>query len=446
MSEREIGDKCVDELAEMLGVSREEAEATFGAWMKETFPEMWDEAGGSADGLDDEDYNHFTDMCVSANAPRAGGGGASGEEWVGMVIGFDRRFDMMKRKREMAQDIATADLGSAIKNGFIYNGNKVGIGRVFTSDGVWKIEHGSGTFVSTVNADTTPDWCIPLNERVKIAMLRDDNTPQRAYSKKSLWTFHGNTKDKFLSEGPRLVTLEGAWEAADHNWSLWQPITVRGKFDEEGWNDSGPTLTVSNSEATYGLDWVPEGQKRETAERLFVPDQYLTTCGDSCVNLRDLLENHLSYRRESYVDRNGNQRYDGPLVTVVGNVVDINHEGRENQYDSTGRDYWLSVSTQSLRREDPKARIGIQVSGALHNAFHGLEVLKNGEWVPFARGSRVWVVGRSDSYTNNDGDEVVKVEAHGIYAIPKKAIPARKPSKDSNDLSNLDGFSVGGDE
>ncbi len=163
------------------------------------------------------------------------------------------------------------------------------------------------------------------------------------------------------------------------------------------------------------------------------------------MNVKDLLSHHLDNRRESYTDRNGVQRYDGPMVGIVGGVMDINHEGRESQWDPTGRDYWLSISTQVLRRENPNARIGIGVSGTVKENHNALSVLKAGEWLPFAKGSRVWVVGRTESYTNQDGDEVVKVQAHGIYAVPHKSIPAKKPSASSNDLGNLDGFSAGGD-
>ncbi len=446
MSEREIGNNCIEEAAKILGVSEEEALASFGSWMNETFPDMWEIAGGSAQGLDDDDYNDFADMFVCANRPSGGGGGGgSGEEWVGMFIGFDRRFDLMKRKREAAIDIATADLSGAINNGFQYNGNKVGIGRAFRADGVWRAEHSTGTFVSKDSADENPNWVIPLNEKLSICMLKADNTPQRATAMKSIWAFNGNAKDKFLEEGPMLITVEGAFEGATHDWNLWQPITVKGNFDPEGYNGAGPTLSISNTNATYGLDWVPEGKKRDTATNLFKPEQYLTTTGDAAVNVKDLLSHHLDNRRESYTDRNGVQRYDGPMVCIVGGVMDINHEGRESQWDPTGRDYWLSISTQVLRRENPNARIGIGVSGTVKENHNALSVLKAGEWLPFAKGSRVWVVGRTESYTNQDGDEVVKVQAHGIYAVPHKSIPAKKPSASSNDLGNLDGFSAGGD-
>ena len=446
MSEnRELGNECIEEASKILGISVEEAQASFGSWMNETFPDMWDMVGKTIDGLDDDDYNDFADMFVCANRP-TGGGGGSGEEWVGAFIGFDRRIDLMKRKREMAIDIATADLSGAINNGFTYNGNKVGIGRAFTADGVWRAEHSAGTFVSTVASDTTPDWVIPLNEKLSICMLKPDNTPQRASALKSVWAFHGNTKEQFLEIGPIAITVEGAFEAAKHDWKLWTPVTIKGKFDEEGWKGSGATLTVSSPNAEYGLDWVPDGKKRETCEKLFVPDQYLTTTGECAVNVKDLLQHHLDNRRESYVDRNGVQRYDGALVCVVGGVMDINHEGRETEWDPTGRDYYLSISTQVLRRENPNARIGIKVGGLLKENHNGLSVLKGGEWVPFAKGSRIWVVGRTDSYMNQDGDEVVSIQAQGIYAIPHKSIPARKPSEDSNDLGNLSGFGVGGDE
>ena len=72
-----------------------------------------------------------------------------------------------------------------------------------------------------------------------------------------------------------------------------------------------------------------------------------------------------------------------------------------------------------------------------------MEMKKNGEWVKFARGSRIWVVGRTNVYQTTDGETRANVEAVGIYAVPKKSIPYQEPSADSNDLGNLNGFGVG---
>ena len=447
MSEREIGNECLSEAKQILGLETDkEVQVAFGSWMKENFTEMWSDAESNLDNLEDEDYNHFADLYVCAIG-RSGGssGGGSGTEWVGMLLGFERRFDMMEKKRNMAIDVATADLGLAIKNGFNYNGKKWGIGRAYAEDGVWKVEHSAGTFISKEKADANPNWLVHINERIKIAVMKSDNTPGMIYGIKSIWVFHGNTKEKFLSEGPRTVTLEGAWDAAKVDFDLWRPITVRGEIDEEGYNGAGPTLTVGNPNVVYGIDWVEEGRKREAASALFNPEQYLTTTGDACINLKDIIDYHEDNKTEAYVDRNGVQRYNGALVCVVGGVMDINHEGRESQWDPTGRDFYLSISNQLLRRENPNARVGVKVSGMLHDDFHGMEMKKNGEWTRFARGSRIWVVGRTNVYQTTDGETRANVEAVGIYAVPKKSIPYQEPSDESNDLGNLGGFGVGGD-
>ena len=447
MSEREIGNECLNEAKQILGLETDkEVQVAFGSWMKENFPEMWADAESNVDNLDGEDYGHFADAYVCAIGRSAGSsGGGSGTEWVGMVMGFERRFDMMEKKRNMAIDVATADLGLAIKNGFNYNGKKWGIGRVFAADGVWKIEHSSGTFISKEKAESNPNWLIHINEKIKVAVMKPDNTPGMIYGVKSVWAFHGNTKEKFLNEGPRTVILEGSWDAAKVDFDLWRPITLRGELDEEGYNGSGPTLTVGNPNVVYGIDWVEEGRKRDAAAALFNPEQYLTTTGDSCINLKDVIEYHEDNKKPAYVDKNGIQRWNGPLVCVVGGVMDVNHEGKDNQWDPTGRDYYISISNQLLRRENPNARVGVKIPGLVRDDHHGMEMKKNGEWVKFARGSRVWIVGRSNVYQTTDGETRCNIEAVGIYAVPKKSIPYQEPSNESNDLGNLGGFGVGGD-
>jgi len=443
--ERNNGNECLKEAQQILGLETEkETSLAFGSWMKESFSEMWSDADENMDNLDDEDFNHFTDNFVCAIGRSSGSGSGKGTEWVGMVLGFERRFDLMEKKRNVAIDTALGDLSTAIRNGFNYNGKNWGIGRVYPEEGIWRVEHKSGTFISKEKSDAKPNWLIPINEKINICMLKHDNTPGMAYGVKSVWTFHGNTKEKFLSEGPRTVILEGAWDAAIVDFDLWRPITLRGEIDEEGYNGAGATLSVGNPNVVYGLDWVSEGQKRDRAISLFNPEQYLATTGDACLNLKDLIDYHEDNKTKAYVDKNGNQRYNGPLVCVVGGVMDVNHEGKDNQYDPTGRDFYLSISNQLLRRENPNARVGVKISGVLHDTHHGMEMKKDGEWFRFARGSRIWVVGRTNVYQTTDGETRCNVEASGVYAVPKKSIPYREPSEDSNDLGNLSGFGVGG--
>ena len=60
------------------------------------------------------------------------------------------------------------------------------------------------------------------------------------------------------------------------------------------------------------------------------------------------------------MDKNGVQRYNGALVCVVGGVMDINHEGKETQWDSTGKKF-LSINRQSgIAKENPNARVGVK--------------------------------------------------------------------------------------
>ena len=91
MSEREIGNECLNEAKQILGLETDkEVQVAFGSWMKENFPEMWTDAESNVDNLDDEDYGHFADAYVCAIGRSAGSSsGGSGTEWVGMVMGFD---------------------------------------------------------------------------------------------------------------------------------------------------------------------------------------------------------------------------------------------------------------------------------------------------------------------------------------------------------------------
>ena len=89
----------------------------------------------------------------------------------------------------------------------------------------------------------------------------------------------------------------------------------------------------------------PRGKKREAAKALFAPEQYLTTTGDACINQKMSLTT-MRITRNPLMWIRMSQRYNGALV-VVGSVMDINHEGKETQWDS--RQSYLSISNQVLQ-------------------------------------------------------------------------------------------------
>ena len=98
----------------------------------------------------------------------------------------------------------------------------------------------------------------------------------------------------------------------------------------------------------------------------------------------------------------------------------------------------MTLTSQSLRRDDPNAQMWIDVSRQLVSKHNAFKVKKADGWKPYTKGSRVWVVVRTRTWTSDNGDVNLNLDAKGVYAMPLRSIVAPDVSPASSDLSNLD--------
>ena len=124
-------------LREQKDLSEEAILNEFTTFVSEKFPEVWASAGGTLDGLTPDDFDFFSSSFDVHLNRRSGGGGGKGEEYVGMIVGYNGCRDTMERQRTLAIESAEGNLPQALRYGIRYNDATVPIGRAYHEGGNW---------------------------------------------------------------------------------------------------------------------------------------------------------------------------------------------------------------------------------------------------------------------------------------------------------------------
>ena len=427
------------------GWTDDEVMDKFATFVADSFPEVWTQNGNKLDGLDADDFDFFS-ASYDVHMNRRSGGGGKGDEWVGMIVAYNGRRDTMERQRTLAAESAEVNLPQTLRYGIQYNGNSVPIGRAFLSDsGDWVLVDADDKQIHTEKAeDKPPRWVIPINNsQMHIAMISQKDGrkyPKPAFMPKREWIFIGNKKDSFLSEGPLPPrTLECSFESADMDLVMHRPIRFKAE-EAQGWpNPEEVILRTGNMSPSYDLDWVPD-ESLEKATAIFQPDQFMAQFMP-VVDLNDLWDYHDANKTTSQAGR----EY-GPTFAISGVVDYIDYDGKEAPaFIEGGYKHSLTISSNSLRRDNPDANLWVEITRHLVEKHHALKVLKSDGWRPYARGSRIWIVVRSRTWDATDGSRNMSLDGLSVYAMPLRSIVAQEPDDQISDLGGLDEFTpVGG--
>tara|TARA_R100001440_G_scaffold35191_1_gene54152 strand:+ start:13383 stop:14690 length:1308 start_codon:yes stop_codon:yes gene_type:complete len=433
--------EALKRIGEQKGWSDEETIKEFSEFIKENYPEIWTQAGGNLSHIEAEDYDFFS-SAFEVNTVRRKGTGGKGETWVGMIVAYDGKRDMMQRQRDTAIDSAEINLGQALRYGIKQGEKTVALGRVTKSDTEWIVHSADDTIVYREDVkDETPLWVLEYGSAGgKICLLKDDGkTPKRAFMVKRKWLFIGNTQEKFLSEGALPpMTLECSFGAANVELQMLRPITFKAEM-ETAWKPAGSDepdkqqLVALDIEPDYGLDWVDD-ELLPKVTQLFAPDQFIASFMPT-VDLADVFDYHMEKR----IILSSGKDF-GPLFAISGTVDYIDHAGKENLYTEGGFKHAITLTSNSLRREDAGASLWVDVSRYLVDEQHAFKVKKADGWRDYASGSRVWVIVRSRTWAGTDGSLNMNLDAKSLYAMPLRSIVAREAPADANDISHTDGF------
>lgn len=434
--------EALNRIKEAKNWSDDETNKAFAAFIQENYPEIWTEAQADLAKLQPDDLDFFS-SAFEVNAVRRKGSGGKGEEWVGMIVAYDGTRDTMGRQRDTAIEAAEANMSQALRYGIRINDKPVGIGRVVSEGGEWIIKDANDSLLykETAKDGQKPMWVISINGgQSHISLLKPDGrSPKRAFMPKRKWLFVGNKKDAFFTEGPLPpMTLECSFGAADVELQMLRPILFKAE-QETAWKPpqsdepDEQILKALDLDPAYGLDWV-DTEMVGKANQIFSPDQYMANFMPT-IDLASVFDHHMENRKVLQSGRDY-----GPVFAISGTVDYIDHAGKENLYTEGGFKHSITMTSNSLRREDPKANLWIDLSRHLVEQHNALQVKKADGWKDYAGGSRLWVVVRSRTWTGTNGDVNLNLDGLSVYAMPLRSIVAQKAPESANDLSHTDRF------
>ena len=362
--------------------------------------------------------------------------GGSSTELVGCFVAVEPKIrDKRENVREYAIQSAKEDLGAAIEKGTV--------ARAFVENNVWMLEKAMGIVASTqerFDEDNDP-WFLVRDSGMTLAILQENpdwarhGEPISPYLFSRTYRFYGNTPEKFEDEMELFrIDVSGSTElSVSQNVVFGEPCTVKvrpqGDNVSPGWEDMWRGVSNFFKSINYNKEFVSED------DREYLKGDLLMGGMDCYVSdLSDLMD---VYRSESETIE-GFENPIGPLVCIKGKVTDINQTGYESEYDPTGMNYTMRVSSFALQREFPdnmwRQEVSIRVHGFLGQDCHAFDYKGRKGWKPYAVKSTVYIFGRLGLRAVEEGkQEVPTIRALGVYAPPRLAIPAGEGGNTSLD-------------
>ena len=425
----------IDRIMNATGWSSEEFTQKFSEFIAEMYPELWEAAGKTTAGLDEEDFDTFMAAFEVTTIRRGGGGNAGkGPDWVGMIVGYLGTRDLMEKQRTAVID-ASGDISSLLRYGISSNNKSVNVGRVAWRDTSWTVyDHGDKPLYRQQGVETEPpEWAIPGKTGVLFALM-GANGPKKAYSFKREWLVVVNEKDKFLSEGPLPpMTLECSWDAAEVDIRMNVPVMFKAEKDAAWYDSQVPVLKAGNISPQYGLDWVDDGILTKVQE-MFSPEQFLPQFVPYEPDLSKLHEYHDENLRITDQGREV-----GPTFLIRGVVDYLDHDGKEREYSEGGYQHSLTLMSNSLRNMDSNASIWVDVSRKLVT-MGAFNVVKNNETHTYAKGSQVFAVVQTRSWVDTMGETRLSFAAKNVWASALRSIIAEDVPEDAGDMGDFGGF------
>jgi len=401
-------------------------------WWAEKHSKTLDDATGDfytylkaelgVDNPDDEDDDFMIDTAETFVVERrvmSGTSQANAVELVGYFIGVDPKCrDGVERKRAPAVSAAINDLDDAIQQGLV--------ARAFTQDGVWMLEKKDGVVSTEESADAKP-WFLFEENNLSVAILQNNpdwarfGEPITPYRWQRTYYFLGNEKDNFL-DSQRVLRITATSNNPDE-WfvpQLFAECTLKVRAQSANvkpeWADTYNAFAFPGA-ITFGNDFVEEHVRSAISPERLIPALEKTYIKDLST-LAEVFET----RQEVISGYNPV----GPLVFVRAKVSDMRKEARETEWDPTGHDYSMSVSSFDLMRTfngGMRQNLPCYIHGLLGDKGHPFDYATSEGWKPYAVKSTVIVFGRLSVRATDDGP-LPAIKTFGVFAVPRLAIPA----------------------
>ena len=408
--ERKWPEDVLDRLSgygERVGKKVGEVVNEFKAWLKTEY---------SVDDPLSEDTFYLSQwseqfVIETRNLGASGGGGRETVTFVGMFVGAenenkDQRAGVMER----SMNIFKSNRERAVDEGHI--------GIVTAKGGEWHI-NGSPTGEKLQGSDL-PWFAFEENDEILCLLNKQNDSPKPIAPTSVSRTiyFLGSPEGSNEINMWRVNTSGVNMDVEYRKWEACKIQVIEPKADRN-------TLYTNRDFAEkveYTDKWLPEGARRTfTAERVLTDENMHGEYAD----LSELLEAHA----ERKITGSNGQMYN-PLVVTRGYVSLLNTEPNQSDYDPTGRNYRLNITSLGLQsrygKDNFASSVTVWISGRMHDEEHPFEYELNGEkgnWTPYAEKTSVIVVGRLRIRPYKD-EMLPSINAVGIYVPHKTARPS----------------------
>ncbi len=328
---------------------------------------------------------------------------------VGHILAMDEYVNDMRRNQyQQAVNMWKNNSDSAIDNKWI--------GVVTAKEGMWCV-NGEPT-TEKVEGSDLPWFAFEFDDRILCLLNRNQASASvgKPMAPKSLirtMFFLGNTEDKFESSielwriGCQGSDIEGEYQL--HEPCKIKVLPPKNEETRDLYTKRGFSKVIE-----YTDEFVPEEMRVELQPSRFLVNDKIH---DMYVELDDLLEAY---------DNKTSPTSKNPFIITKGNVSRMNKEPLVSEYDSTGRNFRLSVTSLGLQsaygRDSSMSEVSVWIPGITYDEGHPFE-FNNGEgWVPYAEKTPVIICGRLKLRPFN-GQDVPSISAQSIFVPPRTARP-----------------------
>jgi hypothetical protein len=328
---------------------------------------------------------------------------------VGHIVAMDEYVNDMRRNQyQQAMNMWKNNSDSALDNKWV--------GVVTAKDGVWCV-NGEPTREKVEGSDL-PWFAFEHDDRILCLLNRNQASPSvgKPMAPTSLirtMFFLGNTEDKFESS-IELWRIGCQGTDIEAEYQLHEPCKIKVLPPKDAEKRDLYTKRGFSKTIEYTDTFVPEEMRVELqASRFLVNDKI----HDMYVELDDLLEAYDS--KTSPTSKN-------PFIITKGNVSRMNKEAMASEYDSTGRNFRLSITSMGLQsaygRDSSMAEVTVWIPGKTYDEGHPFEYNNGDGWSPYAERTPIIVCGRLKLRPYN-GQDVPSVTAQSIFVPPRTARP-----------------------
>jgi len=391
--------------AERMSKTEEEAMKEFKDWVQTEF-------STSIEGEDEYFVNEWAEMFVieTRNLGRSGGGRDT-VTFMGHITGLnDSIRDQRQAQREKAVQMFRQDRDRAINQGLI--------GVVKIKDGVW---HVNGEPTKERVGEGLPWFGFKCDDTIVTLLNTNRESPSHgkpmAYESKVRYLqFLGNTANEFVNN-PKMWRVALGGEDMTASYKLGQLCEIQVVPSSNQASDILYTNRAFVNTVKYA------GSADLPADFTDAARFWASSKHDSFVNLANLLEEY-DDRKIPY-----NDGYIPPTIITKGYISRMSTEPSNNEYDDTGRNFRISVTSLDLQstygRESSLSEVTVWIPGRTFDDTNPFEFFNGEEWMPYAERTQVLICGKLKTRKFRD-DMVPSLTALGIYVPPRTARPGAR--------------------